>query len=69
MPYPVQQKQSVIMIVCLVTHILCFWLVKRPVTGEKGFGKFGGGVQGLPLWSMYPERDGKIARIVAVSRR
>jgi hypothetical protein len=32
------------MIVCLVTHILCFWLVKRPVTGEKGFGKSGGGV-------------------------
>ena len=37
------------MIVCLVTHILCFWLVKRPVTGEKGFGKSGGGVRGCHL--------------------
>jgi len=32
---------------CEIMHILCW--VKRPGTGEKGFGKFGGGVQARGL--------------------
>jgi hypothetical protein len=50
----------------VASNVRDIWLVKPLVTEDKGLGKCGGGIQGLPLWSMYPARDGKIARTVAV---
>ena len=44
-------------------------MVKPLVTEDKGLGKCGGGIQGLPLWSMYPARDGKIAENRSGERR
>jgi hypothetical protein len=60
---------TIVKLVSSKTIVTENWLGKPVVTEDKGFGKRGGGVQGLPLWSMYPARDGKIARTVAVSER
>ena len=58
-----KSSQSVVSLNGLFTaaSLVRVGLVKLLVTEDKGFGERGGGIQGLPLWFMYPARDGEIA--------